>query len=110
MHIERELFQVAENQAEGKEVVILLGPRQVGKSYILKWLKGRIEKQRIKTSFFDLENPETLLRFNRSDTEVFKLLTESGRVIFIDEFHYLKNASKLFKAVYDSKHRVKIFA
>ncbi len=110
MHIERELFKIAESQAEGKEVIILLGPRQVGKSYILKWLKRKIENQKIKASFFDLENPETLLRFNRSDAEVFRLLTESGRVVFIDEFHYLKNASKLFKAVYDSRHRVKIFA
>ncbi len=110
MHIERDLFKVVEDQAKGTEVVILLGPRQVGKSYILKWLKGRLEKERIQTSFFDLENPQTLLQFTRPDAEVFKLLTGSGRVVFIDEFHYLKNASKLFKAVYDSKHRVKIFA
>ena len=110
MHIERGLFKIAEDQAKGKEVVILLGPRQVGKSYILKWLKKRLEKEKIQTSFFDLENPQTLLHFNQPDAGVFKLLTQSGRVVFIDEFHYLKNASKLFKAVYDSKHRVKIFA
>lgn len=110
MHIERDLFKIVEGQAKGREVVILLGPRQVGKSYILKWLKKRMEKEKVRTSFFDLENPQTLIRFNQPDTEVFKLLTKSGRIIFIDEFHYLKNASKLFKAVYDSKHRVKIFA
>jgi uncharacterized protein len=110
MHIERDLFKVVESQIQAKEVVILLGPRQVGKSYILKWLKKRIEKDKISTTFFDLENPSTLIQFNQSDSEVFKLLVKSGRVIFIDEFHYLKNASKLFKAIYDSKHRVKIFA
>ena len=110
MHIDRELFRIAEDHIKGKEVVILLGPRQVGKSYILKWLKKRIEKDNISASFFDLENPATLLQFNQPDTEVFKLLTKSGRIVFIDEFHYLKNASRLFKAVYDSNHRAKIFA
>ena len=110
MHIERDLFHIVENEVKGKEVVILLGPRQVGKSYILTWLKKRVEKGNINASFFDLENPETLIQFNQPDTKVFDLLTRSGRVIFIDEFHYIKNASKLFKAIYDSKHRVKIFA
>jgi len=31
-------------------------------------------------------------------------------VVFIDEFHYLKNASKIFKSIYDQKAPVKIFA
>ncbi|MCD4779975.1 MAG: ATP-binding protein [Candidatus Omnitrophica bacterium] len=110
MHIDRDLFKIVEDQIKKKEVVILLGPKQVGKSYILKWLKKRIEKDKIQTSFFDLENPETLIRFNQPDTEVYKLLSKSGRIIFVDEFHYLKNASKIFKAIYDSKHRIKIFA
>lgn len=110
MHVERDLFKIVEKQLKSKEIIILLGPRQVGKSYILKWLQKRVQKSKISSSFFDLENPNTLLQFNQSDSDVFKLLTKSGRVLFIDEFHYLKNASKLFKAIYASKHRVKIFA
>jgi predicted AAA+ superfamily ATPase len=110
MHIDRDLFKVVRNQLKKKEVVILLGPRQVGKSYILKWLRKRIERNKVQNSFFDLENPETLIQFNQEDTEIYNLLTKSGRVVFIDEFHYLKNASKIFKAIYDSKHRIKIFA
>ena len=110
MHIERNLFNIVKNEIKGKEVVILLGPRQVGKSYILNWLKKRVEKNKISTTFFDLENPLSIIQFNQSDTQVFNLLTRSGSVIFIDEFHYIKNASKLFKAVYDSEHKVKIFA
>ena len=110
MHIERELFNIVKKEVKGKEVVILLGPRQVGKSYILNWLKKGVDKSKIPATFFDLENPQVLIKFNQPDTHVFDLLTQSGRVIFIDEFHYIKNASKLFKAIYDSKHRVKIFA
>ena len=56
MHIERDLFNVVANEVKGKEVVILLGPRQVGKSYILAWLKKKVEKNNMNTSFFDLEN------------------------------------------------------
>jgi len=110
MHIDRDLFEIVESRLKDRDVVILLGPRQTGKSYILKWLKKKAEGLDIRTSFFDLENPQTLIQFNRPDAEVFRLLTTSGRVILIDEFHYLKNASKFFKAVHDSRHRVKIFS
>ncbi len=37
------------------------------------------------------------------------MLKKSGDVIFIDEFHYLKNATKLLKASYDSRGKQKIF-
>jgi hypothetical protein len=37
-------------------------------------------------------------------------LLASGEVVFIDEFHYLRNASRIFKMVYDSGASVKIYA
>jgi len=46
-----------------------------------------------------------------STSEIYNKLTkEPDSIIFIDEFHYLKNASKLFKAIYDAKKNIKIFA
>jgi len=50
------------------------------------------------------------MEFNKTDAEIFKMLTRDADVIFIDEFHYMKNASKIFKAIFDSHKRVKIFA
>ncbi|PIU39719.1 MAG: hypothetical protein COT00_05500, partial [Candidatus Omnitrophica bacterium CG07_land_8_20_14_0_80_50_8] len=68
------------------------------------------DQKKISSVFFNLEDPETLRLFNQSDEKLFYLLTHSGKVVFIDEFHYLKNASRLFKAIFDGHKKVKIYA
>ena len=92
------------------EISILLGPRQVGKTYLLKKIKNFAEKSGKTTAYFNLELPDHLLKFTGSESDTFRFLTTTADVIFIDEFHYLKNASHLFKAVFDSDFDVKIFA
>ncbi len=60
---------------------------------------------------FNMEFPEDLLFFSRPEGEIFDDLTaKPDTIIFIDEFHYLKNASKIFKAIYDKKKNIKIVA
>lgn len=93
-----------------REVSILLGPRQVGKTRLLGALEAAARAKGLRTKSFNLEVPHDLIAFNRPEAELFDLLTDSVDVVFIDEFHYLPNASKLFKAVYDSGKRVKIYA
>ena len=91
------------------ESSILLGPRQVGKTFLLKELKKIAEKQNLKTTYYNLEIPHDLMLFNKSDSEIFDMILAGGDVVFIDEFHYLKNASKILKAVFDSGKKIKIF-
>lgn len=91
-------------------ISILLGARQVGKSTILRQLEEQAKKSSFTTAFYDLEQPSDLNRLSGTDQEIIQELTSGARVIFIDEFHYLKNASKIFKAVYDSHKPVKIYA
>lgn len=50
------------------------------------------------------------MAFNKADAEIFQLLTQNVDVVFIGEFHYMKNASKIFKAIFDGRKKVKIFA
>lgn len=92
------------------EISILLGPRQVGKTHLLLSLKAAAERRGLRTRAFNLELPLDLIEFNRPDAGIFELLTKDVDVVFIDEFHYLANASKHFKAVFDSGRRVKIYA
>ena len=93
-----------------KEVSILLGPRQVGKTYLLKQLRQMFESQGLSTHYYNLELPSDLLIFQKSDQGVFDMLTQSdAQVIFIDEFHYLPNASHIFKAIYDSDLPIKLY-
>jgi len=93
-----------------KQASILIGARQTGKTYLLRQIEEQAIKRGLSTCFFDLEQPETLAKFNISDSAIIELLVTSGDVVLIDEFHYIKNASKIFKAIYDRKKTVKIFA
>ena len=92
------------------EVLILLGARQVGKSTLMEELKNIVPKgSEIKS--YNLEFPDDLLYFSKSDSELFnEFKSYENLVLFIDEFHYLKNASKFFKAIYDLKKNIKIIA
>lgn len=91
-------------------VSILLGARQVGKSTLLRELEEKAKKSSLTTEFYDLEQPSDLNRLSGSEEKVIQELTSKAQVVFIDEFHYLKNASKIFKAIYDSRKPVKIYA
>ena len=110
MKITRSCFEGLVHEIRRPEISILLGPRQVGKTFLLHELQKRARKAGLRTRYYNLEIPSDLRAFNKTDDEVFRLLTEKVDVVFIDEFHYLKNASKIFKAIFDSRRKVKIFA
>ena len=90
------------------EINILLGPRQVGKTTLLRELEKHARKAGRTTKFFDLEQPLVLAEFNRPDSEIVEKIRVAGEVVFIDEFQYLQNAPKIFKAIYDSDSPVKL--
>ncbi len=108
MFIKRSIFNELQAELSRPEILILLGPRQVGKTTLLRELERHAAKTGLKTSFFDLEQPQVLAEFNRSDKEIAEVIRQSGDIVFIDEFQYLRNVSRIFKAVYDSSAKVKI--
>lgn len=110
MKIIRNIFGELVKDLSENEIGILTGPRQVGKTYLLRELEDRAKQSGIKTSFFDLEQPSELALFNRNDAEIIEMLVGGGDIVFLDEFHYLKNASKIFKAIYDKEAPIKIYA
>lgn len=111
MQIIRSKFKRLTERLATPTVLILLGARQVGKTNLMAELKQFAEQAKRPVRSFNLEFPDDLLFFNRSEGELFRDLTKQpNAVIFIDEFHYLKDAVKLFKAVYDLKTNIKIVA
>src|SRR3989338_3695131 len=106
--IKRFIFNRLCDELTRPEVNILLGARQVGKTTLLHALRQQVEAQGKATAFFDLEQPQVLAEFNQPDAVVIRKLTAGARVVFIDEFHYLRNASKIFKAIVDARSGVKL--
>lgn len=110
MKIKRHIFNGLKEKITDRKTTVLVGPRQVGKTHLLKELENAFKEQGKTCRYFDLEQPDDLLSLGKTEKEQFDVLTQSAEVIFVDEFHLLKNISKLFKAIHDSHHRVKIFA
>lgn len=107
--INRPILNKLENEFSHPEIVVLLGPRQVGKTTLLHKLEETFLKRGLKTCFYDLEQPQALAEFNRADREIIDKIKSSGEVVFVDEFQYIKNASKILKAIFDQKLKTKIY-
>lgn len=112
LKFKRKLQNKLVDELKNLKLTVIFGPRQVGKSHLLNLIA---EKQKSKFSYYDLEQPDQLALFAGDDKHVHETLLASKKTIFIDEFHYLKNAGKAFKAIVDlgkrdSKKAKKIFA
>ena len=110
MKIERSVYSQLVSDLNRQEVSIILGPRQVGKTFLLRELEKDARGRGLRTRYYNLELPHDLRAFNKDDYELLHMLTTDLDVVFIDEFHYLPNASKIFKSVYDSGAKTKIVA
>lgn len=93
-----------------REIGIITGPRQVGKTTILKGVRKYCMQYGINHKYFNLEMPQDAIFFARGFGDVLSDIGKGRQVVLIDEFHYLPNATKLFKSIYDGCKQVKIFA
>lgn len=110
MYLERLLFEKLFDELHRKEIKIIVGPRQVGKTTILKELSGNLKRSKSVCKYFNLEMPNDANFFARDAKLLLKDFKKQKQVVFIDEFHYLPNATKLFKAIYDGLKNVKVYA
>ncbi len=110
MDIPRGAYKKLESELGDRAVSIIAGARQVGKTFLLKKLMAEATSRGVRAAYYNLEMPADLRLFNGPDEDVLRKLLSSGKIVFIDEFHYIKNASRIFKMVYDSGAPVKIYA
>ena len=109
MIIQRIATNKLKAEAERTFVSILLGARQVGKSTIMRELEARFRKEGRRVAFFDLEDPRVLPAFNQPDENIIELIRSAGDIVFIDEFQYVKNATRVFKALVDAGAGPKLY-
>jgi hypothetical protein len=110
MSLKRNVYQSIINDIKRKEVSIIIGPRQVGKTTLLKELFAFCVQKKIRCVYYNLEMPLDLSTFGGDLQKVLNDICTGKKVIMIDEFHYLPNATKFFKAVFDGCPGIKIFA
>lgn len=105
MLVERTKFDKLLKELDEKFVSILIGARQVGKSTLMKELEKNTKKS---CRYLNLEDPRDLSLFEDGYVSFIKEVEED--IVFIDEFHYYKNITSVFKAVYDLNPEKKIIA
>ncbi len=111
--LERKLMGKIKDHLEKKQVTIIVGARQTGKTTILEQMESLLQAMGKPTYLLTLEDPRLLNSLNEHPENIFKFIkSESSRVyLLIDEIQYLSNPSNFLKFLYDKhKNRIKIVA
>lgn len=87
-----------------KEISLLVGPRQVGKTTLMNILKNDLEKNGQQTVFLSLDFESDRKFFDSQDDLIAKLrleLSDNRGYVFIDEIQRKENAGLFLKGIYD---------
>ena len=110
----RSLKQKILAELEHPEVVIVNGPRRVGKTTLIKSLQDSVSDR--KTAYFDFTDPAMLnLWRDFSVTRIESIISELGMrrencILFFDEVQYLEQPGLLLKLLYDHFQNIKVIA
>lgn len=111
---ERELLGELKKWVDRREVFAVKGPRQSGKTTLLKVLAELLKEERGVNSeniiFLTFEDKEILEKFTVAPKEFVKSFVEreGERYYFLlDEFHYVKDGGQKLKLLYDTMENAK---
>jgi predicted AAA+ superfamily ATPase len=103
--IERELWPVLKEELGSREVLVITGPRQVGKTTTLKWLIGQVPDN---TLYLDLTLVSAQRLFESEDFDGvanalrgFGLDLSRRAVVALDEIQYVKQSPQVVKYLHD---------
>ncbi len=104
MMIDRAILNDISKWVPREEIIILTGPRQSGKTSLLKIVENRLKEKGEKVIFLNLEDEEILNYLNQAPTNLLKLVPQQEnqkQYILLDEIQYLENPSNFLKLMYD---------
>ncbi len=104
MYVERTLEGVIKRYLSKKEIIAVIGPRQSGKTTMIKRLFENLSNVNIVT----LEDVEVLDVFRNDVKSFVELYVKGFDYVFIDEIQYAEESGKQLKYIYDNTD-VKLF-
>ena len=102
--IKRHIFKEIKEHLKKKEITLLIGPRQAGKTSLMKALMRDAEEKQTKTLFLslDIDENKPYLENQMRLVEKIKLhMGTSGGIVFLDEIQRKKDAGLFLKGLYD---------
>jgi len=103
-YIKRDMEQTIMQHISMPEIIAILGPRQSGKTTIMKHIFDTLEKG----VFLSFEDRKTLELFVEDEKTFAELYARNNRYLFIDEFQYAKEGGQKLKYIYDHYPETKI--
>ncbi len=104
--IKRSIYPALKEHMQGKEITLIIGPRQVGKTTMMEALKADLEKEGSATLFLSMDFESDKNFFISQDAFIKKLRLEFGDAkgyVFIDEIQRKEDAGLFLKGIYDKK-------
>jgi len=103
----REILTYLTKWLNRKEAYAIKGPRQSGKTTILKILQEKLKKENV--IFLNFEDPDILEAFETNPKEYIKsyIVNPDKHYFLMDEYHYVKNSGKTLKLLYDTFENAK---
>lgn len=108
--MKRKLYKKLLEEKDSKKISIIIGPRQVGKTTLLKQLHDKLGG--LYVDFDILENVEKFDTYTKFiDSLKLEGYNEKKKFfLFIDEFQKYTDLTKILKNVYDNHKNIKIYA
>lgn len=104
-YINRKLEKKIVRYLRTPEIIAVVGPRQCGKTTLLKHIFEGLKK----SVFLTFDDKKILNLFTRSTDEFLELYIKPHNYIFLDEFHYAKEGGRILKYIVDTTAQKKIF-
>lgn len=103
MSIIRDVTTESEPYWGTDEILLFIGPRQAGKTTVLRQIENRLRRQGNAAHWLTLEDPEYRKLLDDSPRNLFRIIprTKEKSVVFLDEVQYLRNPSNVLKYLYD---------
>lgn len=110
MKIKRYLLQSVRDHLDSKEITVITGARQVGKTTLIQEVEKELHARQKKTLYLNLDFEPDFRYFESHELFIQKLNLEFGKdygYLFIDEIQRKKNAGLFLKGLYDRNLPVK---
>jgi len=102
--IKRKIFSKLIEHLTSDQMTILVGPRQVGKTYLMNELKKKLDADDQKTVWLNLDIEEDKKRLESQAVLLSYIELQAGRkraVVFIDEIQRVEDAGLFLKGIFD---------
>lgn len=98
MYIKRDIEDGVKKYIRKPEIIAVVGPRQSGKTTLLKQLFKSLKK----AVYVDFEDRDILNLFNNDIKSFYSLKAKGADYLFIDEFQYASDGGRKLKYLFDT--------